>query len=134
MKSIIWKGFSWVMENMTAVGMVIFVGMFLVESIKNTSLEHENKLLTSQLSTSQLLNQVTLSAITLHYQASLDNIKAKQLEDSEHVKVKTVIKTVLKDNECANTAVPDDVVSELHKYKRGIDSRSASADTRSVNR
>ncbi|MER5123032.1 hypothetical protein KDV41_20675, partial [Providencia stuartii] len=105
MKSIIWKGFSWVMENMTAVGMVIFVGMFLVESIKNTSLEHENKLLTSQLSTSQLLNKVTQSAITLHYQASLDNIKAKQLEDSEHVKVKTVIKTVLKDNECANTAV-----------------------------
>ncbi|EOY9128669.1 hypothetical protein ACQFZT_004442 [Providencia stuartii] len=134
MKSIIWKGFSWVMENMTAVGMVIFVGMFLVESIKNTSLEHENKLLTSQLSTSQLLNQVTLSAITLHYQASLDNIKAKQLEDSEHVKVKTVIKTVLKDNECANTSVPDDVVSELHKYKRGIDSRSVSTNTSTVNR
>ncbi|MDE8748563.1 hypothetical protein [Providencia stuartii] len=134
MKSIIWKGFSWVMENMTAVGMVIFVGMFLVESIKNTSLEHENKLLTSQLSTSQLLNQVTQSAITLHYQASLDNIKAKQLEDSEHVKVKTVIKTVLKDNECANTAVPDDVVSELRKYKRDIDSRSASADTSAINR
>ncbi|HGM9927782.1 TPA: hypothetical protein ACKREO_003834 [Providencia stuartii] len=134
MKSIIWKGFSWVMENMTAVGMVIFVGMFLVESIKNTSLEHENKLLTSQLSTSQLLNQVTLSAITLHYQASLDNIKAKQLEDSEHVKVKTVIKTVLKDNECANTAVPDDVISELRKYKRGIDSRSVSTNTSTVNR
>lgn len=122
------------MENMTAVGMVIFVGMFLVESIKNTSLEYENKLLTSQLSTSQLLNQVTQSAITLHYQISIDNIKAKQLEDSEHVKVKTVIKTVLKDNECANTSVPDDVVSELHKYKRGIDSRSVSTNTSTVNR
>ncbi|MEX9756725.1 hypothetical protein AB7W88_05860 [Providencia vermicola] len=134
MKSIIWKGFSWVMENMTAVGMVIFVGMFLVESIKNTSLEHENKLLTSQLSTSQLLNQVTQSAITLHYQASLDNIKAKQLEDSEHVKVKTVIKTVLKDNECANTAVPDDVVDKLREYKRGIDSRSTGSIAPSVNR
>lgn len=62
------------------------------------------------------------------------NIKAKQLEDSEHVNVKTVIKTVLKDNECANTAVPDDVVSELRNYKRGIDSRSASTDTGSLNR
>lgn len=60
---------------------------------------------------------------------SQSNIKARQLEDSEHVTVKTVIKTVLKDNECANTAVPDDVVSELRKYKRGIDSRSASTDT-----
>ncbi|EPF9821167.1 hypothetical protein ACSWMS_004155 [Providencia stuartii] len=94
----------------------------------------ENGKLIEQLSTSQLLNKVTQSAITLHYQISIDNIKAKQLEDSEHVKVKTVIKTVLKDNECANTSVPDDVVSELHKYKRGIDSRSASTDTRSVNR
>lgn len=90
--------------------------------------------LNNQLSVSQLLNKVTQSAITLLYQVSLDNIKAKQLEDSEHVKVKTVIKTVLKDNECANTAVPDDVVSKLHKYKRGIDSRSTSTNTSSVNR
>ncbi|WP_240133266.1 hypothetical protein [Providencia rettgeri] len=90
--------------------------------------------LNNQLSVSQLLNKVTQSAITLHYQVSLDNIKAKQLEDSEHVKVKTVIKTVLKDNECANTAVPNDVVSELREYKRGIDSRSVATDTGSLNR
>ncbi|MEY0231936.1 hypothetical protein [Providencia manganoxydans] len=134
MKSIIWKGFSWVMENMAVVGMAIFVGMFLIESIKNTSLEHDNKLLNNQLSVSQLLNKVTQSAIALHYQVSLDNIKAKQLEDSEHVKVKTVIKTVLKDNECANTAVPDDVVSELRKYKRGISARSTSTDPSTSNR
>ncbi|WBA58420.1 hypothetical protein O7C57_07585 [Providencia sp. 21OH12SH02B-Prov] len=90
--------------------------------------------LNTQLSASQLLNKVTQSAITLHYQASLDNIKAKQLEDSEHVKVKTVIKTVLKDNECANTSVPDDVVSKLREYKRGIDSRSVATDTGASNR
>ncbi|HGI5213725.1 TPA: hypothetical protein ACJTPC_001752 [Providencia alcalifaciens] len=65
---------------------------------------------------------------------SQSNIKARQLEDSEHVTVKTVIKTVLKDNECANTAVPDDVVSELRKYKRGIDSRSVTTDTSATNR
>ncbi|EOJ8669152.1 TPA: hypothetical protein ACORC2_003945 [Providencia stuartii] len=88
----------------------------------------------NQLAVSQLLNKVTQSAIILHYQVSLNHIKARQLEDSEHVKVKTVIKTVLKDNECANTAVPDDVVSELHKYKRGIDSRSASSITPTSNR
>lgn len=90
--------------------------------------------LNNQLSVSQLLNKVTQSAITLRYQISLDNIKAKQLEDSEHVKVKTVIKTVLKDNECANTAVPDDVVSKLRNYKRGIDSRSVATDTGTTNR
>ncbi len=73
-------------------------------------------------------------ALSIFDRISQSNIKAKQLEDSEHVKVKTVIKTVLKDNECANTAVPDDVVSELRKYKRGIDSRSASTDTSATNR
>ncbi|MCW2254065.1 hypothetical protein M2263_000156 [Providencia alcalifaciens] len=110
----------------------IFVALFFV--YQNSKLEREIKSLNSELSVSQLLNKVTQSAITIHYQVSLDNIKAKQLEDSEHVKVKTVIKTVLKDNECANTAVPDDVVSELRKYKRDIDSRSASADTSAANR
>lgn len=62
------------------------------------------------------------------------NVKAKQLEDSEHVTVKTVIKTVLKDNECANTAVPYAVVSKLREYKRGIDSRSVSTNTSTTNR
>lgn len=89
--------------------------------------------LNNQLLAHESINKVTQSAINLHYQVSLDNIKAKQLEDSEHVKVKTVIKTVLKDNECANTAVPDDVVSKLRKYKRGIDSRSAATDTITTN-
>lgn len=88
----------------------------------------------NELAANQLLNKVTQSAITLHYQVSFNSIKAKQLEDSEHVTVKTVIKTALKDNECANTAVPDDVVSELQKYKRGIDSRSVATDTGTTNR
>ncbi|MDL9985194.1 hypothetical protein QS817_18870 [Providencia rettgeri] len=90
--------------------------------------------LNNQLSVSQLLNRVTQSAITLHYQVSLDNIKAKQLEDSEHVKVKTVIKTVLKDNECANTDFSDDLTNELRKYERDLRARAASTDTGSLNR
>lgn len=125
---------NWKMQVFTLVGVMILGGVLNWTITENQKLTSENKSLNSQLSTSQLLNKVTQSAITLHYQASLDNIKAKQLEDSEHVKVKTVIKTVLKDNECANTAVPDDVVSELHKYKRGIDSRSVSTNTSTVNR
>lgn len=108
--------------------------MYWLAMGKASNLSKENELLSSQLSASQLLNKVTQSAITLHYQVSLDNIKAKQLEDSEHVKVKTVIKTVLKDNECANTAVPDVVVSELRKYATGINTRSVATDTGTTNR
>ncbi|MEX6426310.1 hypothetical protein [Providencia manganoxydans] len=125
---------NWKMQVFTLVGVVILGGVLNWTITENQKLTSENKSLNSELSTSQLLNKVTQSAITLHYQVSFDNIKAKQLEDSEHVKVKTVIKTVLKDNECANTAVPDDVVSELHKYKRGIDSRSASSIIPTSNR
>ena len=62
------------------------------------------------------------------------NIKAKQLEDSVHVKVKTVIKTVLKDNECANTDFSNELTNELRKYERDLRARAASADTSSLNR
>lgn len=120
---------KWFISNIQPILFVLLLAACVIYNLRINNLENENESLTSQLSASQLLNKVTQSAITLHYQVSLDNIKAKQLEDSEHVTVKTVIKTVLKDNECANTAVPDDVVSELRKYKRGIDSRSASTDT-----
>lgn len=64
MKAIIWKGFSWVMENMTVVGMVIFVVMFLTESIKNTALEHDNKSLTEQLSQQVEINKDYQARIT----------------------------------------------------------------------
>lgn len=124
---------SWKDKVMVVIVIVFSIIIFLALS-RIDKLESKNESLTNQLSASQLLNQVTQSAITLHYQISLNNIKAKQLEDTEHVKVKTVIKTVLKDNECANTAVPDDVVSELREYKRGIDSRSVATDTGSLNR
>ena len=128
------KFVSWIVDHVQLIGIVLLLSAVAIYNVRINNLETENESLTSQLSASQLLNKVTQSAITLHYQVSLNNIKAKKSEDSEHVKVKTVIKTVLKDNECANTAVPDDVVSELRKYKRGIDSRSVATDTGSPNR
>ncbi|URR24016.1 MULTISPECIES: hypothetical protein [Providencia] len=117
---------------MAACAILLFWLIWVMNDFDKLQVKFDKK--SNELSASQLLNKVTQSAIALHYQVSLDNIKAKQLEDSEHVKVKAVIKTVLKDNECANTAVPDDVISELRKYKRDIDSRSASTDTSAINR
>ncbi|MTC38824.1 DUF2570 domain-containing protein [Providencia alcalifaciens] len=127
------KFVSWIAGHVQLIGIVLLLSAVAIYNVRINNLETENESLTSQLSASQLLNKVTQSVITFHYQVSLDNIKAKQLEDSEHVTVKTVIKKVLKDNECANTAVPDDVVSELRKYKRGIDSRSVTTDTSATN-
>ncbi|MGO2335974.1 hypothetical protein [Providencia sp.] len=121
-------------EKLLVVVAIALGFMYWLAMGKASNLSKENELLSSQLSASKLLSKVTQSAITIHYQVSLDNIKAKQLEDSEHVKVKTVIKTVLKDNECANTAVPDDVVSELRKYAAEINTRSVATDTGTTNR
>ena len=80
------------------------------------------------------VNNITLSTVTINHRISLDNIKAKQTEDTEHVNVKTVIKTVFKDSECAVTPVPVDVVSELRKYADGIRSRSGGADSATTDR
>lgn len=102
-----------------------------------SALAHEKELSDQkdqQIIESNLIVFNAYRTLSIFDRISQANIKAKQLEDSEHVTVKTVIKTVLKDNECANTAVPDDVVSELRKYKRDIDSRSASTDTSATNR
>lgn len=101
----------------------LLVALFFI--YQNSKLERANEKLTNQLSAQQVINKATLSAVTLFHQISLENIKAKQIEESEHVKIKTVIKTVLKDNECANTAVPDVVISELQQQERNIRSRSA---------
>ncbi|MEY0017455.1 hypothetical protein AB7W42_21675 [Providencia rettgeri] len=111
---------------MAACIILLFWLIWVVNDYDKLSEKFDQK--SNELTASQLLNKVTQSVITLHYQISLDNIKAKQLEDLEHVKVKTVIKTVLKDNECANTAVPDTIVSELQKYNP--DSSGFSTNTR----
>ncbi|HHX8749673.1 TPA: hypothetical protein ACVPFL_001819 [Morganella morganii] len=80
------------------------------------------------------VNNITLSAVAINHRISLDNIKAKQTEDTEHVNVKTVIKTVFKDSECAVTPVPVDAVSELRKYADGIRSRSGGANSATTDR
>lgn len=117
---------------MAACAILLFWLIWVMNDFDKLQVKFDKK--SNELSTSQLLNKVTQSAITLHYQVSLDNIKAKQLEDSEHVKVKTVIKTVLKDNECANTDFSDELTNELRKYERDLRVRAASTDTGSLNR
>ena len=100
----------------------------------NQQLKVNNTTLSGQLSAQQTINTITLSAVAIRHRAALDNIKAKQVEDTEHVNVKTVIRTVFKDSECAVTPVPVDVVSELRKYADGIRSRSGGTDSATTDR
>ena len=100
----------------------------------NQQLKVNNTRLSGQLSAQLVINTTTLSAIITNHRVSLDNIKAKQIEGTEHVKVKTVIKTVFKGSECAVTPVPADAVSELRRYATGINTRTGDTDSATTDR
>ena len=100
----------------------------------NQQMKVNNTTLSGQLSAQQTINTITLSAVAIRHRAALDNIKAKQAEDTEHVKVKTVIKTVFKDSECAAAPVPADAVSELRRYATGINTRTGDIDSTTTDR
>ncbi|UFH69704.1 hypothetical protein [Morganella morganii] len=100
----------------------------------NQQLKVNNTTLSGQLSAQQVINATTLSAVSIRHRVALDNIKAKQEEDTENVKVKTVIRTVFKGSECAVTPVPADAVSELRKYADGIRTRAGGADPTTTDR
>ncbi|HDU8694736.1 TPA: hypothetical protein RG728_003909 [Morganella morganii subsp. morganii] len=100
----------------------------------NQQLKVNNTTLSGQLSAQQTINTITFSAVAIRHRAALDNIKAKQVEDIEHVNVKTVIKTVFKDSECAVAPVPADAVSELRRYATGINTRASGAASAATDR
>ncbi|HCR4030330.1 hypothetical protein Q4R22_17465 [Morganella morganii subsp. sibonii] len=100
----------------------------------NQQLKVNNTTLSGQLSAQQTINTITLSAVAIRHRAALDNIKAKRAEDTEHVKVKTVIKTVFKDSECTAAPVPADAVSELRRYAAGINIRAGGAASAATDR
>ncbi|MCW2256227.1 phosphate/sulfate permease [Providencia alcalifaciens] len=102
-----------------------------------SALAHEKKLSNQKdqkIIESNLIVFNAYRTLSIFDRISQANIKAKQLEDSEHVKVKTVIKTVLKGNECANTDFSDDLTNELRKYERDLRARAATTNTTPLNR
>ncbi|MER2873029.1 hypothetical protein ABTW37_09430 [Morganella morganii] len=93
----------------------------------NQQLKVNNTTLSGQLSAQRTINTITLSAVAIRHRAALDNIKAKETEGTENVKVKTVIRTEFKDSECAVTPVSPGVVGKLQQYERDIRTRAGGA-------
>lgn len=73
------------------------------------------------------VNSITLTTVAINQRVALDNIKAKETEDTENVKIKTVIRTEFKDSECAVTPVSPGVVGKLQQYERDIRTRAGGA-------
>ncbi|KJF75682.1 hypothetical protein UA45_22355, partial [Morganella morganii] len=117
----------------TGIGVILVISLLLTLHLYG-GLKDNYQTLKDKYVALTAVNNITLSAVTINHRISLDNIKAKQTEDTEHVNVKTVIKTVFKDSECAVTPISVDAVSELRKYADGIRSRSGGADSATTDR
>ncbi|EMT5674093.1 hypothetical protein ACRZB4_003615 [Morganella morganii] len=100
----------------------------------NQQLKVNNTTLSGQLSAQRTINTITLSAVAIRHRAALDNIKAKETEGTENVKVKTVIRTEFKDSECAVTPVSPGIVGKLQQYERDIRARAGGADSATTDR
>ena len=80
------------------------------------------------------VNNITLSSVAINQRVALDNIKAKETEGTENVKVKTGIRTEFKDGECAVAPVSPGIVGKLQQYERDIRTRAGGADSGSTDR
>lgn len=80
------------------------------------------------------VNNITLSAVAINQRVALDNIKAKETEGTESVKIKTVIRTEFKDSKCAVTPVPPGVAGKLQQYERDIRARAGGSDSATTDR
>lgn len=107
---------------------VLFLGFLLMLHLYG-GLKDNYQLLSEKHGRLSTVNNITIAAVAVNHRVSLNNFNAKQAEGTEHVKVKTVIKTVFKDSKCAAVPVPADAVSELQKYATGIRSRAGGSDT-----
>ncbi len=116
---------TWTEKALVATLVIMLaVVAFLSDSLGDVRKERDS--LSEKLSAQQVINTTTLTAVTTYHRVSLDNIKAKETEGTENVKIKTVIRTEFKDSECAVTPVSPGVVGKLQQYERDIRARAVS--------
>ena len=124
---------TWTEKALVATLVIMLaVVAFLSDSLGDVRKERDS--LSEKLSAQQVINTTTLTAVTTYHRVSLDNIKAKETEGTENVKIKTVIRTEFKDSECAVTPVSPGVVGKLQQYERDIRARAGGADPATADR
>ncbi|EMM7986199.1 hypothetical protein RGP13_000019 [Morganella morganii] len=124
---------DWAMKPLGALLVImVVIAAFLADALGDVKKERDS--LQSQLSAQQVINTTTFSAISIRHRTELDNIKAKETEDTENVKIKTVIRTEFKDSECAVTPVSPGIVGKLQQYERDIRARAGGPDPATTDR
>ncbi|HEK0553641.1 TPA: hypothetical protein ACXIIP_002526 [Proteus mirabilis] len=97
-------------------------------------LSKENKSLTEQLSRQNSITENANRTFRIINNVSSLNSEERNRSAVDSDKVKTVIKTVLVNNDCANTAIPSDALIRMHDYSERIRSSGAHSDTGTPNR
>lgn len=104
----------------------------LSESI--TKLEKDKLSLTEQLSRQNSITENANRTFRIINNVSSLNSEERNRSAVDSEKVKTVIKTVLVNNDCANTAIPSDSLIRMHDYSERIRANGAHSDTRTSHR
>ncbi|ENQ1014963.1 hypothetical protein [Proteus mirabilis] len=113
------------------VAMLVFGVLALNKIVK---LDKENQLLTEQLSRQNSITENANRTFRIINNVSSLNSEERNRSAVDSEKVKTVIKTVLVNNDCANTAIPNDVLIRMHDYSERIRASGAHSDTSTPNR
>ncbi|GAA5261046.1 hypothetical protein PROTEUSMB838_32750 [Proteus sp. MB838] len=104
----------------------------LSESI--TKLEKDKLSLTEQLSRQNSITENANRTFRIINNVSSLNSEERNRSAVDSEKVKTVIKTVLVNNDCANTTIPSDALIRMHDYSERIRASGAHSDTGTPNR
>ncbi|EGT3588442.1 hypothetical protein F6S80_12500 [Proteus mirabilis] len=99
-----------------------------------TKLEKDNSSLTNQLSRQQVITENANRIFRIINNVSSLNSEERNRSAVDSEKVKTVIKTVLVNNDCANTTIPSDALIRMHDYSERIRASGAHSDTGTPNR
>ncbi|HFT0295856.1 TPA: hypothetical protein ACH1TS_000378 [Proteus mirabilis] len=113
-------------------GAMLFFSVLAMKEV--VELSKENKSLTEQLSRQNSITESANRTFRIINNVSSLNSEERNRSAVDSDKVKTVIKTVLVNNDCANTAIPSDALIRMHDYSERIRASGAYSDTGTPNR
>ncbi|HCT9450296.1 TPA: hypothetical protein OUC46_001215 [Proteus mirabilis] len=129
-------------ETTVSVGIILMMTICIVwqsnqldklsESV--TKLEKDKSSLTEQLSRQNSITENANRTFRIINNVSSLNSEERNRSAVDSEKVKTVIKTVLVNNDCANTAIPNDALIRMHDYSERIRASGTHSDTGTPNR
>ncbi|HEK3017738.1 TPA: hypothetical protein SMV24_001672 [Proteus mirabilis] len=113
-------------------GVMLFFSVLAMKEV--VDLSKKNQSLTEQLSRQNSITENANRTFRIINNVSLLNSEERNRSAVDSEKVKTVIKTVLVNNDCANTAIPSDALIRMHDYSERIRASGAHIDTGTSNR